>query len=95
MASTHPEHDGFARRLSAPASLAAAATLPLIGARPRIGLGSSAWRALVRVGSALSAWRARGRQRRALRELSDHLLRDIGVSRAEALCEATRPFWRR
>ena len=40
------------------------------------------------------AWHHRARQRRVLMELSDHLLRDIGISRADALAEATRPFWR-
>jgi uncharacterized protein YjiS (DUF1127 family) len=27
-------------------------------------------------------------------ELSDHMLRDIGISRAEAFGEAEKPFWR-
>jgi uncharacterized protein YjiS (DUF1127 family) len=42
---------------------------------------------------------ARSRQRRALREIAErsdfHLLKDIGVSQAEALREADKPFWRR
>ena len=35
-------------------------------------------------------------QRIALREIADdpHLLRDIGLSREEALREAAKPFWR-
>ena len=33
------------------------------------------------------------RQRRRLGQLSDHMLQDIGVSRADALREADRPFW--
>lgn len=37
----------------------------------------------------------RGRQRRALLELSDSLLEDIGVSRADAIREGTKPSWRR
>jgi uncharacterized protein YjiS (DUF1127 family) len=93
MTSTHRAPDGFARRLSAPASVAAAATLPYVGSRPR-GT-STVWHALVRALRAARDWRGRARQRRALMELSDHLLRDIGISRADALCEATRPFWRR
>jgi uncharacterized protein YjiS (DUF1127 family) len=40
-------------------------------------------------------WIARPRQRRDLAELEDHLLRDIGVSRREALREAAKPFWKR
>jgi uncharacterized protein YjiS (DUF1127 family) len=42
-------------------------------------------------------WIARSRQRRALREIAeradDYLLKDMGVSRAEALREADKPFW--
>jgi uncharacterized protein YjiS (DUF1127 family) len=33
------------------------------------------------------------RERRALLVLDDHLLRDVGISRAQALTEATRPLW--
>jgi uncharacterized protein YjiS (DUF1127 family) len=33
------------------------------------------------------------RQRRHLARLDDHLLRDIGLSRAEAAAEASRPIW--
>lgn len=32
-------------------------------------------------------------QRHKLARLSDHQLADIGISRAEALAEAHRPFW--
>ena len=42
----------------------------------------------------LVAWIDRAHQRRALSDLDDHLLRDIGVSREEARREAMRPFWR-
>jgi uncharacterized protein YjiS (DUF1127 family) len=48
------------------------------------------------------AWRkwrdlqARRQLRSALRELADdpHLLRDLGVTREDALNEVNRPFWR-
>jgi len=33
------------------------------------------------------------RQRSHLRRLDDHLLSDIGLSRADALAEASRPAW--
>lgn len=42
-------------------------------------------------------WVERRRQRRQLGELAvlnDHLLKDIGVSREDALREAAKPFWR-
>lgn len=36
----------------------------------------------------------RRKQRRELANLDDRLLRDIGISRAEAAREAAKPFWR-
>lgn len=36
---------------------------------------------------------ARARQRRQLRELSDHILKDMGISQVDALREACKPFW--
>ena len=44
-------------------------------------------------GSAIRTWFERGRQRRALAELDDRLLRDIGVTFEQAKREAARPFW--
>ena len=45
----------------------------------------------------IAGWIARSRQRRALREIAertdDYLLKDIGVSRAEAFREGDKPFW--
>jgi len=45
----------------------------------------------------LRVWNARNRQREALRLLaeSDYRLRDIGLTRDEALREAAKPFWQR
>jgi uncharacterized protein YjiS (DUF1127 family) len=40
-------------------------------------------------------WHERARQRRALECLSDHMLRDIGLTRADVLAEATKRFWQR
>jgi uncharacterized protein YjiS (DUF1127 family) len=45
----------------------------------------------------LGVWIDRSRQRSQLgelAELNDYLLKDIGVSREEALREAEKPFWR-
>lgn len=42
----------------------------------------------------LEAWFDRHGQRQKLRELDDHMLRDIGLSRAAADHEADKPFWR-
>ncbi len=38
-------------------------------------------------------WREVATQRAVLSRLSDELLKDIGISRAEAEREASRPFW--
>ena len=36
----------------------------------------------------------RSRQRRALAELDNHFLKDIGKTRQEAMAEASKPFWK-
>jgi uncharacterized protein YjiS (DUF1127 family) len=38
-------------------------------------------------------WREVRRQRRELLDLDEHLLKDIGISRTEALQESRRPVW--
>jgi uncharacterized protein YjiS (DUF1127 family) len=38
-------------------------------------------------------WSERSRQRADLRDLNEHLLKDIGITRQQALDEANRPFW--
>lgn len=43
----------------------------------------------------LLLWLQRHRERRMLAELSDHMLKDIGVSRADIDTEAGKAFWRR
>lgn len=42
----------------------------------------------------LATWQARARSRQLLAELDGHLLKDIGISRGDALREAAKPFWR-
>jgi uncharacterized protein YjiS (DUF1127 family) len=39
-------------------------------------------------------WNDRSRQRQALADLDDHLLKDIGIARSAAAAEASQPFWR-
>ena len=39
-------------------------------------------------------WQDRARQRHHLGEMDDHLLRDIGLSRADLEYESSKPFWR-
>ena len=50
--------------------------------------------AIVRLFELLMEWQDRARQRHHLRELNDHLLRDMGISRADVEYEASKPFWR-
>ena len=39
-------------------------------------------------------WRRRAHDRRELAGLSDTMLHDIGITRAEAVYLANKPFWR-
>lgn len=43
--------------------------------------------------SRIRRWSELSRQRRELARLSDEMLKDIGISRIDALREAKRPFW--
>jgi uncharacterized protein YjiS (DUF1127 family) len=49
---------------------------------------------LIRALDTLETWSERTRRRRELMRLDDHLLRDIGITRADAIAEASKPFWR-
>jgi uncharacterized protein YjiS (DUF1127 family) len=42
----------------------------------------------------LSRWLRKRRQRRALSQLTDSELRDIGITRYDAAKEAAKPFWK-
>jgi uncharacterized protein YjiS (DUF1127 family) len=39
-------------------------------------------------------WRRRARERQELMTMSDMSLRDIGITRCDAMNEASKPFWR-
>ena len=49
---------------------------------------------LVKASDTLLDWQDRARQRHRLGEMDDHLLRDIGLSRADLEHEIEKPFWR-
>lgn len=51
------------------------------------------YRTMTGITHQLRCWYDVSRQRKQLMELDDRLLDDIGVSRDEALKEASRPFW--
>jgi len=48
----------------------------------------------VRITEAMQRWRERGRQRRALQNLNDDMLKDIGISRCDVYGESSKGFWR-
>ncbi|NQW11284.1 MAG: DUF1127 domain-containing protein [Alphaproteobacteria bacterium] len=48
---------------------------------------------LTTVATAIVVWIERANQRRALAEMDAHQLADLGLSRADALQEADKPFW--
>jgi uncharacterized protein YjiS (DUF1127 family) len=52
-------------------------------------------RVVQRAAGCVLTWRRRARERRHLEMLSDHMLRDIGLTRADVLAEATKRFWQR
>ncbi len=47
-----------------------------------------------RIADALYEWQRRASERHHLRQLSDHMLKDIGLSRFDVEREAGKPFWR-
>ena len=57
---------------------------------------SNSWPAGLRPSTMLRGWAERRAQRKTLGELAQdrHLLQDIGLTRAQALREAAKPFWR-
>ena len=66
---------------------------PGLGAARALGWARSGLRLLERAADLVLGWQERARQRRQLETLSDHMLRDIGLTRADVLAEATKRFW--
>jgi uncharacterized protein YjiS (DUF1127 family) len=63
--------------------------------RPRFDAGADFFsRSPTSLAGKLVMWAARSRQRQALAYLDQRLLRDIGISKAAAENEASKPFWR-
>ena len=72
----------YARRIEA--DLRKRGAMPLAD----ILMNAAVWLAL-----ALLRWQELAQQRRRLLSLDDRMLKDIGITRAEAMREGTRPFW--
>jgi uncharacterized protein YjiS (DUF1127 family) len=65
-------------------------TTPGVGAR----LMRHSRDALQHTVATLREWHRRSRDRAALASFDDRMLRDIGVTRVDALYEINKPFWR-
>jgi len=53
------------------------------------GLG----RALRSMLSRLAEWRERHEQRKTLAAMNERMLKDVGISRSDAIRESSKPFW--
>ncbi|WP_372839081.1 DUF1127 domain-containing protein [Phaeovulum sp.] len=58
-----------------------------------LSLSRPASRSTASLRAVFAAWIMRRRSRAALARLDDHLLADIGLTRADAIREKSRPFW--
>jgi uncharacterized protein YjiS (DUF1127 family) len=61
---------------------------------PQTGLLGTLVRAVSVVAETFYLWQDRAAQRAHLAGLEDHILKDMGIGRAEAEREAAKPFWR-
>ena len=62
--------------------------------RWRGGTHGLAGRLALKLAHLLIVWQRRLEDRETLRVMNEARLRDIGLTRAEALSEAEKPFWR-
>jgi uncharacterized protein YjiS (DUF1127 family) len=71
------------------ASYATYATL----AGQRVGYRAASRAPWTEISELLLTWFERARERRQLGQLSDHMLKDIGLSRADVESEMSKRFW--
>jgi uncharacterized protein YjiS (DUF1127 family) len=69
-------------------------SVPACGPKVNASLLERASAATLRGVTVLETWSERFHQRRALRELSDHLRQDLALSKADIEAEAEKPFWK-
>lgn len=71
-------------------------TAPLLAlpARPAVRASARPASYLRQALALFEVWRQRLSDRRALAQMDERALRDIGVTRCDALYEARKPFWR-
>jgi uncharacterized protein YjiS (DUF1127 family) len=72
--------------------------LNLIESAPAISLAPSSppstiTRLATKAAGSVAGWAEKRRQLRALSELDDHLLQDIGLSHDDVVHACSRPFW--
>ena len=58
-----------------------------------ISFSDTASKLMARLFEAMDIWRERRKKRRHLYGMSEHLLRDIGLSRGEAMFFSNQQFW--
>ncbi|HEY7608675.1 MAG TPA: DUF1127 domain-containing protein [Alphaproteobacteria bacterium] len=89
-----PSHSRHGASPLIPARRAERRTFAAIGLDPPMPSGSG----LARAVSAFALWcmrcHARAEQRRHLAELDERMLKDVGITPAEAAEESTKPWWR-
>lgn len=61
---------------------------------PRMRLRPTLGSMLLALVNRLLLWQERSNERMKLLEMDDHMLKDIGISRAAAAREAEKAFWR-
>jgi uncharacterized protein YjiS (DUF1127 family) len=61
---------------------------------PGTGILASLGKVAVRAVDTLLQWQQRSMERHHLSALNDHLLKDVGLSRADVAQESGKPFWR-
>ena len=89
---------GFGTLFSTIASLTSplqkGSSRPLYETVPQLVIRPKGRRWLTGAIDTLLAWSERARERRQLMQFDDHMLHDIGVTRADVEAEAAKPFWR-